>query len=338
MTRRGMVVANKEIREMHRLKLTAVIAMFALSACSAVAVPASSPPSAVVTATESPAPWPVGRLVYGRFAAAGQTPFTSNTDGTEERQLMPPPAWGPRWAPNGLQFAVAVGEPPRELLVSGTVKPDGTDFVRFVSPDSSLNLGCTVWSRDGSRLACEGWDDTDPTRTGIYTVRSTDGGGLTRITTSSDDQHDIPGDYTLDGGQIIFCRSGDEGHVMVVKLDGSDEHRVSDQPMCSGRLSPDGTTILTASGSYLTLVPVGGGQPTPIRIADAPNGSNFLGGAEGPGGGAWSPDGQWIVFSLHTTNALHSDIYIMRMDGTDLRQVTNTPDQNEEFADWAPAP
>ena len=283
--------------------------------------------------------------MYGRFDAAGQTPFTSNTDGTDERQLMPPPAWGPRWAPNGLLFAVAVGEPPQELLVSGTVKPDGTDFVRFHSPDSSLNLGCTVWSRDGSRLACEGWDDTDPTRTGIYTVSSTDGGDLTRITTAPVDQHDIPADYSLDGSQIIFCRPPPEpdlarvgGRVMVVNLDGSDEQPVSDQPMCPGRLSPDGTTILTASGSYLTLVAAGGGQPTPIRIADAPNGSNFLGGAEGPGGGAWSPDGQWIVFSLHTTNAPHSDIYIMRKDGTDLRQVTNTPNQDEEFADWAAAP
>ncbi|MEO6350087.1 MAG: hypothetical protein ABIP53_05500 [Candidatus Limnocylindrales bacterium] len=289
-------------------------------------LPASTPPAA-----------PEGRLVYGRFDTFGQTPFTSNIDGTDERKLLSPPAWVGSWAPNGLLLAVAVGEPPQEPLFTGTVKPDGSDFVQFDRPDASLNLGCSTWSPDGSRLACEGWDDTDPTRNGIYTVRSTDCGDLTRITTSPVDRHDSPADYTLDGSQIIFSRSnpepdelGDDSHLMVVKLDGSDEHRLSEQSMSGGRLSPDGTTILAAAGSYLVLLPVDGGQPTPIRIAQAPNATYF--------GGAWSPDGQWIVFTLHQRNEGHSDIYIMRRDGTDLRQVTHTPSEDEEFAGWAPAP
>jgi Tol biopolymer transport system component len=280
---------------------------------------------------------PAGRLSYGRFDSSGVTPFTSNTDGTDERQLLPPSAEGPSWSPNGLVIAVAL-ESPQGLLFSGTVNPDGSDFVRFDSPDSSLNLGCTVWSPDGTRLACEGWDDTDTTRNGIYTVRSTDGGDLVRVTESPAEHHDIPGDYSLDGNQIIFSRSlpeplaidGDDSHLMIVNLDGSDEQRLSDQLMGGGRLSPDGTTILTTSGNYLTLVPVGGGQAIPIHIADAPNDLAL--------GGAWSPDGQRIVFTLHPRSAAHSDIYIMLSDGTDLHQVTNTPNQDEEFADWAPVP
>ena len=301
--------------------------------------PQSSVPGATSTAlTPSPsaAPWPIGRLVYGRFDARGVTPFTSNTDGTDERQLLPPHAEGPRWAPDGTKLSV-VASNSQGLIFAGTVNPDGSDYVQFESTDPTLNLGCFAWSPDGTRLACEGWDDTDPTRNGIYTVRSTDGGDLIRITEAPEDRHDIPGDYTLDGSQIIFCRSnpepdetGDDSHLMVVKLDGSDEHQLSDQPMGGGRLSPDGTTILTDSGSTLTLVPVGGGQATPIQIADAPNGIAFE--------GAWSVDGEWIVFSLHPSNAPHSDIYVMRKDGTDPRQVTHTPIADEEFADWAPAP
>jgi len=293
--------------------------------------------STAFTASPSAATWPGGRLVYGRFAPSGVIPFASNTDGSGERQLLPPPAEGPSWAPNGLLLAVAVFSP-QGLLGTGTVKPDGSDFVRFDSPDSSLNLGCTVWSPDGSRLACEGWDDTDSTRNGIYTVRSTDGGDLVRVTESPAEHHDIPGDYSLDGSQIIFARSlpeplavdGDDSHLMVVNIDGSNEHQLSDQLMGGGRLSPDGTTILTASGNYLTLVPTGGGHATPIHIVEAPNDLAL--------GGAWSPDGQWVVFTLYPSSAEHSDIYIMRRDGTDLRQVTQTADQDEEFADWAPAP
>ncbi len=299
----------------------------------------SVPPatSAAPTPTPVPEPPPAGRLAYGRFGSSGVTPLTSNTDGTDEQQLLPPSAEGPSWSPNGRLLALALTSP-QGLLGTGTVKPNGSDLVRFNSPDGSLNLGCTVWSPDGSRLACEAWDDSDPSRNGMYTVRATDGGDLVRITTPPEDRHDIPGDYTLDGSQIIFARSnpepdetGDDSHVMVVNLDGSDEHLLSDQQMGGGRLSPDGTSILVASGNYLNILPAGGGQPTPIRIADAPDFSNAL-------GGAWSPDGQWIAFTLYPHNAPHSDIYIMRSDGLDLRQVTDTPNQDEEFADWAPTP
>ncbi len=278
------------------------------------------------------APWPAGRLAYGRFDSSGVTPFTSNTDGADERQLLPPHAEGPRWSPDGTKLSV-VASNSQGLIFAGTVNPDGSDYVQFESPDPTLNLGCFAWSPDGERLACEGWDETDPTRNGIYTVRSADGGDITRITQAPEDRHDIPGDYTLDGSQIIFWRAnpepdetGDDSHLMVVELDGSDERQLSDQLMGGARLSPDGTTILTELGSPLTLLPVGGGQATPIRIDGAPNGIAF--------GGAWSPNGQWIVFSFLPSNAAHADLYIMRRDGTDLRQVTHTPNQDEEFADW----
>ena len=53
--------------------------------------------------------------------------------------------------------------------------------------------------------------------------------------------------------------------------------------------------------------------------------------------GAWSPDGSWIVFSRVASTG--EDIYIVRNDGTNLHQVTNTPSQDEEFGEWGiPAP
>lgn len=53
--------------------------------------------------------------------------------------------------------------------------------------------------------------------------------------------------------------------------------------------------------------------------------------------GTWSPDGDWIVFSLDV-GPTNSDIYIMRKDGTNLHQITDTPDQDEEFGDWGVTP
>ena len=51
--------------------------------------------------------------------------------------------------------------------------------------------------------------------------------------------------------------------------------------------------------------------------------------------GGWSPDGTWIVFSRVTSTG--EDIYIMRKDGTNLHQITDTPGVDEEFGEWGMA-
>jgi Tol biopolymer transport system component len=243
--------------------------------------------------------------------------------------LLPSIAEGPRFSPDGRRLAVNV-ESPQGLSFFGLLNPDGSDFVRFDSPDPTLNLGCTTWSPDGSRLACEAWDDTDVTRNGIYTVRASNGGGLTRVTTGPAGTRDInPGAYSPDGSQIVFLRMnvGDEEHftLMVVNADGTDERSITDLQVGGGcRWSPDGKTILTEANGSLLLVPIDGSQPSPINIAgDAPVTATR---------GAWSPDGTWIVFSRVTSTG--EDIYIMRMDGTNVHQITDTPGQDEEFGEW----
>lgn len=323
-----------------RIAISILAAAFATTACSGAATPsatsvATSRPSvspttaADVSPTVSPAPLPGGRIAYGRFSPDGTHVFTANTDGTDERELLPSIAEGPRFSPDGRRLAV-VAQSPQKLTFFGLVDPDGSDFVRFDSPDPTLNLGCVTWSPDGSRLACEAWDDTDVTRQGIYSVRASDGGDLIRVTTSPTGMKDMnPGAYSPDGRQIVFLRADlpDEEHLtlMVVNVDGSDEQPLIAQEVGLGcDWSPDGKTILTESNGSLLLVPVDGSQPSAIKVvADAPVTATR---------GAWSPDGTWIVFSRVTSTG--EDIYIMRKDGTNLHQVTNTPGQDEEFGEW----
>jgi hypothetical protein len=50
---------------------------------------------------------------------------------------------------------------------------------------------------------------------------------------------------------------------------------------------------------------------------------------------AWSPECGWIINTR--TFLQNEDIYIVRKDGTDLRRVTNTLSQDEEFGDWGVA-
>jgi Tol biopolymer transport system component len=324
-----------------RLAISMLAAAFATTACGGQAATPSAPSVAIsrpsvspTTAADpspavSPAPVPGGRLAYGRFSPDGTHVFTANTDGTDEQALLSSIAEGPRFSPDGRRVAVLV-ESPQGLIYFGLVDPDGSDFVRFDSPDPTLNLGCVSWSPDGSRLACEGWDDTDVTRHGVYTVRASDGRDLTRVTTSPAGMKDgyCPA-YSPDGRQLVFLRADlpdeEQATLMVVSVDGSDERPLIAQKVGLGcDWSPDGKTILTEANGSLLLVPVDGSQPSAIKIA--------AGAPVTATRGAWSPDGTWIVFSRLTSTG--EDIYIVQKDGTNLRQVTDTPGDDEEFGEW----
>ena len=292
---------------------------------SAVPSPASSQSSATVAGP---------RIAFGRWDAGFDEPllFTVKPDGTDRRPLLSERAEGPRWSPDGSRLSVIVTSP-QGLVFVGVVNRDGSGVQRFDSPDPTLNLGCAVWSHDGTRLACAGWDDADPTRNGIYTVRASDGSDLRRVTTSPGGGfHDEIGDYSPNGTQMVFLRlaSGDDHHasVMIADSDGTNARLLLRIDGLTARWSPDGATILTESAGTLILVPAAGGKPSPITIhmtspAIPVNASR-------PG---WSPDGSHIVFSLRVPDARGTDIYTMRRDGTDVVKVTNSP-EDEEFADW----
>lgn len=320
-----------------RWPMVLVCLVMILAACGSVASPSaggSTPASARASASApaaspSLAPPPGGRVAYGRFGANGVLAFTANPDGTDEQPLLSQFAEGPRWSPDGSKLSVTLSSP-QGLVFFGLVNRDGSGFVQFNSPDPTLQLGCGAWSPDATRLACEGWDDATPARNGIYTVRTSDGGDLKRVTTGPGGAHDGPGDYSPDGKQIVFVRitPGDEEHntLMVVNVDGTNEHVLTALKVgLATSWAPDGTTILTESDGSLFLVPLDGGQPSKIQIT----GADTTGTATRP---AWSPDGTWIIFSRK--GSAGEDIYVMRKDGTNLHQVTNTPGQDEEFGAW----
>lgn len=329
-----------------RLAISMVAAALLTTACSgsaatpSTAAGATSRPSislspvADPSSKPSPAPLPGGRLVYAQFVGEVGTLFTANPDGTDVTQLLPTGTGElPRWSPDGGRISV-VSDKTKGHLFLAMLDPDGSNYVQFNYPDPTLNLGCFAWSPDGSRMACEGWDDTDLSRNGIYTVRSSDGGDLARVTTSPGGAHDIPTDYSPDGKQIVFIRGvpdAADDTLMVASADGSVARALSDRQLGQARWSPDGKTIVTDADGKLLLVPADGGEIRTIEILSdgAPKTALFA---------SWSPDGYWIVFSGRASKSV--DLYIVRMDGTDLHQVTNTPiGMYEDAADWGvPAP
>jgi Tol biopolymer transport system component len=192
-------------------------------------------------------------------------------------------------------------------------------------PHDSLNLVCTVWSPDDRRLACEGWDDSDPSRTGIYTVRASDGGRLVRLTNPPPDTADLPGDYSPAGSQVLFKRAIEEanGELLVVSVRGGKPRQLSDKQVEDpGRYSPHGETVLTSVGGQIVLMDGSGREVATI----AEEGAYLF-------GPVWSPDGSRIAFSKATSGPV-ADIYTALPDGTDRRRVTSTPEANEIRVEW----
>jgi len=278
-------------------------------------------------APESGDPTLTGRLLFSRFDEDSHmflTTHISRPDGSEEREIaMPSTEGGGRWSRSGDYIAV-----PTSLtdgrIGTAIMTPDGTIARVLDFPDDSLNLACTVWSPDDQRLACEGWDEVDASRNGIYTISSSDGSELVRLTETPADLADFVGDYSPDGTMFLFKRTTEEdpAPLMVVPVAGGAETLLSDlQVEDPGRYSPDGTTILTSAGGRIVLLDTAG-----VEVGEIVEPGSYL---FGP---VWSPDGEHVGYSGDEAGA-HADIFTATPDGTDRRQVTSTPD-NEIRVEW----
>ena len=262
--------------------------------------------------------------------------FTANPDGSDVRKLVPSHTCCVGWAPDGSKISIAAATKD-DRITTATVNPDGSDYDVMKIPDPTLNLGCAVWSPDGDRFACEGWDEAHPRRPkGLFSVRTSDFGGLVRLTRNPYGRSDTPGDYSPNGTRIAFLRARphrpeDQVAVFVAKSDGSRPRRLTRWARtgcCKVSWSPNGRKILFSNGrgSLLTVRPDGTGlRKIPIDLD-----GRFFAFIAG-----WSPDGQRIGFTV--CRPRRCNIYTMRPNGTDVVQITNTR-RFKEFEDWGPSP
>jgi len=280
--------------------------------------------------TSVPAAAPGGHLAYEAKDRNGNLHlFLANADGSDTRPLLPYSAVEqPKWSPDGAHLSVAVNG---IQVVGGLVDADGAGFHAFSPPDATLNAACVFWSPDGARLACEAWDGEHPDRHGIYTVRASDGQDLRRMTTGLD----TPCAWSPDGTRLAFLRhqpgdGPDRFGLMVVGADGTGPSRLGPAGVALAcDWSPDGRTILTERHGSLFLVGLDGSM-SKIRIGSSGGSARTW-----ASGASFSPDGTRIVFSFDRGDG-QTDLYTMRVDGSDLRQVTDTVGDDEWVADWGP--
>jgi Tol biopolymer transport system component len=268
-----------------------------------------------------------GRIAFGRFDPAADDfhIFTANPDGSDQHQVFAGLAECPTWSPDGRQIQICA-------FSSGLLRPiiidaNGSNVTTVYVSDPTLNLGCWAWSPQ-DRLACEGWDEANPSRLpGIFTV-GVSGTGLRRVTTNGTGGNDALGDYSPDGSKIVFLReSGPDselGALFIVNTDGTGLRQLTPEiARDAGSWSPDGDWILFsnfrgrlfavhADGSQMRGIPMG----SKTRVAQP----------------SWSPDGTLIVARVRLSGAA-PQLMTFSPDGAGLRPVADTGDL-EEFPDW----
>ena len=265
-----------------------------------------------------------GLIVFGRMNdALGDTvAYTIRPDGTGLTQVRPGTVEGPFWSPDGTKLGLGFAY----------ANADGSNYHAFDKAGISINIHCWDWSPDGQRLLCEGWSDSEDEQVhGIYTVRASDGGDLQRVDQPGD--QGVPGAYSPDGTTIAYNGTfeGAEESLILVNVDGSNRRKLGFSAFQAPSWAPDSTSLLVARAGLLYSIDAATGIATTIRIQGDP-GAVLL-------GGQWSPDGSRILFKrfMGDENDPNTDLFTMLPDGTDVVQVTNSPEE-DRFFDWGTHP
>jgi Tol biopolymer transport system component len=273
--------------------------------------------------------------------------YTVDPNGTDEQLISSDEAEAGQWSPNGSMFALfsTAGE--------SLFNPDTGIGINYGLPDTrypGLLLFCGVWSPNGARLACEGFGLDDPSRTGVYTLRASDGGDLQQVT-SEPNGDDAPGDYSPNGKLLLITKLSFDPFnygLYTVRTDGTGLRRILPDGMDfrfgSGSWSPQGNEIVFSShyptGDYhssIWVVHSDGSGLRQLPIAGPCGGLNADPTTIGCFNPIWSPDGTKIVFGRNADDD-QRDLYTVNADGSGLFQVTHTPNISEFNGDWGTHP
>jgi Tol biopolymer transport system component len=295
---------------------------------------------AAISAAAAP-PGANGQIAFARFnPALGDTQvYVVNPDGNGQRLVQGPTDVGeiPEWFPDGAHIATCCDLPGGGSRI---INPDDGTFRDIDGQDPTLFNPCGFPSPDGTLLLCETFSE-DGSQNGIHTIRTSDGGGLTHIT-SNPGGDDIPGGWSPNGKRIVFDRiapNGDSEGLFIINTNGTGLKQITpaDFDLSSfGSWSPQGNDIVFSrhvtpdvhSSIWVVHASGTGLHEINVQPASACGGANAAPNALGCNEPTWSPDGTMIAFVRSLSNDVDGEIYTVSVDGTGLTQVTHAPGAN----------
>jgi Tol biopolymer transport system component len=267
-----------------------------------------------------------GTILFTRAGGAygEDTLFTASANGTNEQQITHTQV--ARWSPDGSLMSFEHTAADGRRLSVALARPDGTIVRILPLPKTGLNLEAHAWSPDGKAIAFEGWNDGDPSMSGIYLGRSADAGALHRIGLTNDAVG--ADDFSPDGSKLVFFRPSPDGSglgsLAIMGVDGSGLQQLTtpaDVVHGASGWSPDGRWILTDN---VGAIPDGaiwliGADGSGMREVFKPEPGHFV---TTP---TWSPDGSMIMFGIDdgpVEDAYDPNgLYVIRADGSGLALV-----------------
>jgi Tol biopolymer transport system component len=337
------MAADGEGVEMNRLVIGVTTVALCLTACTSGAGEESRASTASVDESPSTrASGYNGELGDIVFSQTGFTLSTIGTDGTGKQMVHQ--AWdGIGLSRDGMKLMSPTPAPDGRLLPLILQADGSTEHVLDVS-DPHLQLGIGDWSPDGTHLVFDGWDETDDSRKGLYSV-SADGSQVLQLTEPGS-RHDFPaygGAYSPDGDRVLFFRPADEVdadgvsmNLFVVDVDGTGMKKLTPRGTETILLGPSGASDWSPDGRRVAFVGSDG------DFWESPRHAVFIVGADGSQrkritswgdvlSVQWSPNGRQLAFTLA------DDIYTVRPDGTDLVKLTSSPKGTYSFGPmWSP--
>ena len=229
-------------------------------------------------------------------------------------------ARAPSWSRDGMRVAFASGvEEAFSAYEIWLMNADGSDAHAASSSFPTCGNGYTslTWAPAGDRLGAECWADIS-----IFDLRT---GESYSLSDRLGARTSTP-DWSPDGKHLAISGPG-SGEVSIVNPDGTGL-----APLLSNAAdaawSPDGKRLgfFAVEGWHASIL---------VANSDGSGRSRVTPDSLGPlGGPAWSPDGKWLVFHDESPLCsdvgsppseycyLHESLYVVRADGTGLRQIT----------------